>query len=259
MSEGLNLVEVFSSVQGEGPHVGMSTLFVRTGGCDLRCRWCDSPKTWQPAEDCRLELARGSGRFRRTSNPVSLEEVMAAAEVLELASHRFVSLTGGEPLLQVEALLELAGELRPRGPRIYLETNGLEADALERAIDAFDVVCMDWKLESDVRRSTEANCESGEPFRDAHERFLRVARRAPEAIVKVVVSCASRDAELDEMAECVAKVDAATPVILQPVTPFGLVEQAPSAERLLALVARLSHSLADVRLIPQTHRSLGVL
>jgi len=259
VSEGLNLVEVFSSVQGEGPYVGMSTLFVRAGGCDLRCRWCDSPQTWQPAADCRLELARGSGRFRRTPNPVALEEVMAAAEVLELASHRFVSFTGGEPLLQVEALLELAGELRPRGPRIYLETNGLEADALERAIDAFDVVCMDWKLESDVCRSDEANRESVEPFREAHERFLRVARRAPEAIVKVVVSCASRDAELDEMAECVAKVDSATPVILQPVTPFGPVEQAPSAERLLALVARLSRSLADVRLIPQTHRSLGVL
>jgi hypothetical protein len=78
-------------------------------------------------------------------------------------------------------------------------------------------------------------------------------------IVKVVVSCASRDAELDEMAERVSKIDSATPVVVQPVTPFGPVEQAPSAERLLALVARLSHSLADVRLIPQTQRSLGVL
>ena len=86
-----------------------------------------------------------------------------------------------------------------------------------------------------------------------------MARCAPEVIVKVVVSCASRDAELDEMAERVAKVDSAIPVIVQPVTPFGPVEQAPSAERLLALVARLSRSLADVRLIPQTHRSLGVL
>jgi organic radical activating enzyme len=259
MPEGLNLVEVFSSVQGEGPYVGVPTLFVRAGGCDLRCRWCDSPQTWQPAEGCRFELARGSGRFRSTPNPVSLEEVVAAAEVLELAAHRFVSFTGGEPLLQVEALLALAGALRQRGPRIYLETNGLAADALEGAIDAFDVVCMDWKLASDVRRSGEAMHERPAPFHDAHERFLRVARRAPEVIVKVVVSCASRDAELDEMAECVAKVDSAIPVIVQPVTPFGPVEQAPSAARLLALVARLSRGLADVRLIAQTHRMLGVL
>lgn len=255
----MNLVEVFSSVQGEGPYVGVPTLFVRVGGCDLRCRWCDSPQTWQPAAECRLELARGSARFRSVPNPVSAEEVVAAAEALELVSHRFVSFTGGEPLLQPEALRALAGALRPRGPRIYLETNGLAAEALGGTIDAVDVVCMDWKLVSDVQRAGEATHEHVEPFHDAHERFLRVAHRAPEVIVKVVVSCASRDAELDEMAERVAKVDSATPVIVQPVTPFGAVDQAPSGERLLALVARLSRSLADVRLIPQTHRSLGVL
>jgi organic radical activating enzyme len=246
-------------VQGEGPYVGVPTLFVRVGGCDLRCAWCDSPQTWQPAAECRLELARGSGRFRSLPNPVSLEEVVAAAEALELTAHRFVSFTGGEPLLQVEALLALAGALRLRGPRIYLETNGLAADALGHTIDAFDVVCMDWKLASDVQRAGEPTHEGFEPFHDAHERFLQVARHAPEVIVKVVVSSASRDAEHDEMAERVAKVDSAIPVIVQPVTPFGPVERAPSAERLLALMARLSRRLADVRLIPQTHRGLGVL
>ena len=46
-----NLVEIFSSVQGEGPDVGASTLFVRLGACDLRCRWCDSPHTWRPAAE----------------------------------------------------------------------------------------------------------------------------------------------------------------------------------------------------------------
>ena len=44
-----NLVEIFSSIQGEGPDLGAATLFVRFGGCDLRCRWCDSPHTWQPS------------------------------------------------------------------------------------------------------------------------------------------------------------------------------------------------------------------
>jgi organic radical activating enzyme len=246
-------------VQGEGLYVGVPTLFVRVGGCDLRCRWCDSTQTWQPAAECRLELARGSARFRSVPNPVSLEEAVAAAEALELPAHRFVSFTGGEPLLQPEALLALAGALRSRGPRIYLETNGVAADALARTIEALDVVCMDWKLASDVHRAGEATHERVESFHDAHERFLRVARRAPEVIVKVVVSCASQDAELDEMAERVAKVDSATPVIVQPVTPLGPVEQTPSPERLLALLVRLSRRLPDVRLIPQTQRSLGVL
>jgi organic radical activating enzyme len=255
----LNLVELFSSVQGEGPHVGVSTLFVRVGGCDLRCRWCDSPHTWRPAAECRVELARGVGRFRILPNPVSVEKTLAAAERLELDAHRFVSLTGGEPLLQAEAVSALAGALRARGPRIYLETHGLAADALERTLDAFDVVCMDWKLASDVQVADRSTHREVGSFHDAHEGFLRVARRAREVLVKVVVSPASQDPELDEMAERVASVDPATPVILQPVTPFGPVGQAPSAQRMLALLARLSRRLADVRLIPQVHRSLGVL
>ena len=64
-------------------------------------------------------------------------------------------------------------------------------------------------------------------------------------------------AELDELCERVAKIDAAVPLVLQPVTPFGPVKESPSAERLLALVARLSRRLSQVRLIPQTHKAMG--
>jgi len=95
-----NLVEIFSSVQGEGTHVGATTLFIRFGGCDLRCRWCDSPNTWKPASECRVETGRGGGKFQRRPNPLSLASIVEAAEALDLAAHEFVSLTGGEPLLQ---------------------------------------------------------------------------------------------------------------------------------------------------------------
>ena len=76
----MNLVEVFSSVQGEGTHVGETTLFVRFGECDLRCRWCDSPHTWQPARVCCFETHRGSGEqtengdgHHRTEGQVDLD------------------------------------------------------------------------------------------------------------------------------------------------------------------------------------------
>ena len=131
-----NLVEIFSSVQGEGPHVGETTLFVRFGECDLRCRWCDSPHTWQRAPQCRVETRRGTGAFRTLTNPVSIEQAVGAAAALEVGEHRFASLTGGEPLLQPAAVLALARALRRRGPRIYLETHGLATAALERVIEA---------------------------------------------------------------------------------------------------------------------------
>ena len=128
---GANLVEIFSSIQGEGTHVGTTTLFVRFGGCDLRCRWCDSPHTWEQSPQCRIEVGRCSGEFETRANPVPVEDVIAAAELLDLAAHEFVSLTGGEPLLQPDAVGEVARALRARGPRILLETHGLATDGLE--------------------------------------------------------------------------------------------------------------------------------
>jgi 7-carboxy-7-deazaguanine synthase len=257
LAERANLFEIFSSVQGEGTHVGESTLFVRFAGCDLRCRWCDSPDTWRPTTSCEIEAERGAGGGRRVANPLPIEDVVAAAEALELTAHRWVSFTGGEPLLQPEAVAALARALRGRGPRIYLETHGLAHSALEQVLPAVDLVSMDWKLRSDVRRASEPTDGSGADFHEAHAAFLKVARAAPEVLVKVVVTPATRDGELDAMAARVAAIDPAVPVVVQPVTPFGGVRETPGAERLLEVCARLSSSLADVRLIPQTHRLYG--
>jgi organic radical activating enzyme len=239
--------------------VGVSTLFVRFGGCDLRCRWCDSPHTWLPAAECRIETARGSARFRTRPNPVPLADVLEAAEALEVGAHRFASLTGGEPLLQPEAVAELARALRARGTRVYLETHGVAREALARVVDHLDVVAMDWKLASEVRRADAPRGSPPAPFHAEHEAFLEVARRAPEVVVKVVVTPASGDDELDAMAERIAKVDPRVTLVLQPVTPFGPVREAPGAGRLLGLAARLSRSLCDVRVVPQTHKLIGAL
>jgi organic radical activating enzyme len=254
-----NLVEIFSSIQGEGIHVGSTTLFVRFGGCDLRCRWCDSPQTWLPASRCRVEVGRGSAEFASRENPLSVEDVVSAAESLELAAHEFASLTGGEPLLQPEAVAALARALRAKGPRILLETHGLASEALASVIAHIDVVSMDWKLSSDVRRATDPKRGSVESFHAEHEKFLAIARRAPELVVKLVITPSSLDDEIDE---AVARLEASAPeaaLILQPVTPFGSVREAPSAARLLALSARVSKRLAKVRVIPQTHKLYGAL
>jgi len=253
---GANLVEIFSSFQGEGPHVGASTLFVRFGECDLRCRWCDSPHTWKPSARCRIEdPARGE---RELENPVPLAEITAAAAALGVARHRFVSLTGGEPLLQPDAVRAAAAALRALGPRILLETHGLATAALERAIDAIDVVSMDWKLASEVARAGVRRGAPREQFHEQHARFLRVARRAGEVYVKVVVTPATRDEELDALAREVAAIDPQVPVVLQPVTPRGPVKKSPGPAQLLAWQARLEAVLRDVRVIPQTHPGLGV-
>jgi organic radical activating enzyme len=253
----MNLVEIFSSVQGEGPTVGASTLFVRFGRCDLRCRWCDSPHTWRPARECRIQVARGSRELRLAPNPVSLGELVEAAKALDAASHRWASLTGGEPLLQPEAASAAAAALRALGPRIHLETHGLEAEALRGMLGHVDLVSMDWKLASDVRRAEASPETAGVGFHEAHEAFLAVARAAPALVVKIVVTTASRDDEIEAALVRVARSAPGATLVLQPVTPFGPVRERPSAERMLELAARAEALLADVRVIPQTHPIYG--
>lgn len=94
--------EIFHSLQGESTWAGEPCVFVRLAGCNLRCVWCDT------------EYAFHDGR------PMAVGDVLR-----EVARHdcRTVELTGGEPLLQEEAI-ELMAELLRREYRVLLETGG---------------------------------------------------------------------------------------------------------------------------------------
>jgi organic radical activating enzyme len=254
-----NLVEIFSSFQGEGPHLGARTLFVRFGECDLRCRWCDSPGTWKRASTCRIESEAGKGAFDERPNPVAISHVVETARALGGRQHRFASLTGGEPLLQPEAVAATARALRDEGLAIYLETHGLAVEALDQVVAQIDVVSMDWKLASDVRRASDARGAVVEPFHAEHERFLKRAREDAEVFVKLVVTTRSEDAELDEVATRVARSAPEAVLVLQPVTPFGQVQERPDAASLQRWQQRCLAKHADVRVIPQTHPTLGAL
>ena len=258
-SDAATLVEIFASAQGEGPEVGRSTVFVRFGGCDLRCRWCDSPGTWRATARCRIEQRAGSGVFRERDNPVEIDEIVSIVEALDARPATWISLTGGEPLLQPHAVATLARALRTQGRRVYLETHGLHADALALCVDDVELVSMDWKLASDVVYGPGVPRLPGHDFHDAHAAFLRVALRAERVYVKVVVTPSTSDAEFDAMLERIADCSRDLPLVIQPVTPKGGVDARPGADRCLALLARAEARLTDVRVIPQTHPIYGVL
>lgn len=258
-SRAASLVEVFSSAQGEGPEVGRTTVFVRFGGCDLRCRWCDSPGTWRPTALCRVEKEPGGGRFREVSNPIEPETVADWVDALAPRQSTWVSLTGGEPLLQPEALEAVIGALVARGRRVYLETHGLHSEALARFVDRVDLVSMDWKLSSEVSWAPRAAAAVAGDFHAAHQRFLRVALAAKAVYVKVVLTPDTSDEEFDAMLDRIQAVSPEIPLVLQPVTPMGGVKARPEAEQLLVWLARAEERLSDVRLIPQTHPIYGVL
>jgi 7-carboxy-7-deazaguanine synthase len=103
--------EIFSSVQGEGAHVGQAAVFVRLGGCNLTCSWCDSRHTWDwTRHDPAKELSTAS-----------TEDV--ADRVLKEKARRVV-ITGGEPLMQQRLLVPLVKRLHEAGRLVEFETNG---------------------------------------------------------------------------------------------------------------------------------------
>ncbi|MEZ4218597.1 MAG: 7-carboxy-7-deazaguanine synthase QueE [Myxococcota bacterium] len=268
-----NVVEIFASAQGEGPYVGAATVFVRLGECDLRCAWCDSPTTWRPAREARIERAPGTGEFDVAPNPLAIERIDEAIGALAPVGEGFVSLTGGEPLLQPAAVRALALRARARGLASYLETHGLAVDALREVVDAIDVVSMDWKLASDVARAPAPRGEASavatvgregvegfEGFDAAHAAFLALAaERAGEVYVKIVVSPNTRDDEVERACRAIARTAPEVLLVLQPVTPFAKVREGSSAARMLGLQRSCAQWLADVRIIPQTHRAYGAL
>ncbi|MFQ5840224.1 MAG: 7-carboxy-7-deazaguanine synthase QueE, partial [Candidatus Methylomirabilales bacterium] len=108
----LKVAELFTSLQGEGEVIGLPSHFIRCYGCDLTCQWCDTKYTWV-GQDRAVE-----GREYRT---YTVDELLAW--IARAPRARWVTITGGEPLLQPIGGLCVA--LDRAGYQIVIETNGL--------------------------------------------------------------------------------------------------------------------------------------
>jgi 7-carboxy-7-deazaguanine synthase len=103
----MRIAEIFHSIQGEGRLTGTESVFVRASGCNLRCRYCDTPyASWTPE-----------------GQDLSLAEILGRIEQLSPDEVRHVVLTGGEPMLFAE-LIPLSAALRAGGWHVTIETSG---------------------------------------------------------------------------------------------------------------------------------------
>lgn len=247
-----HLVEIFASVQGEGPWVGERQLFVRFLGCNLDCVYCDAPETKTKQSHCRVEIEPGTWEFERLPNPFTVGELMGQLERFgEARDYHAVAVTGGEPLLHHRFLAAWFPILRQHAYPVYLETSGELHGRLERVAKWVDFCAMDIKLPS----------SSGErPMWEEHRKFLSVCRdHGIRTFVKVVAGRETTDDEITESAGVVAEIWPEVPLILQPVTPFGPVKEGPTPAQMFRWQAQAKRNVRDVRVIPQTHKMLGAL
>ena len=123
------VLELFSSIQGEGYYQGTLASFIRLGGCNLRCAWCDTAHSQTAAGTREMDIA----------------DILAQ---LPQDVHRVI-ITGGEPTLH--DLRPLTAALHNRGHEVALETNGTQEVPAEWGMDwiavspkpdaAYDVRC----------------------------------------------------------------------------------------------------------------------
>lgn len=171
--------EIFATVQGEGPSAGVPSVFVRLADCNLRCTWCDTRYTWDWS------------KHDRAAETVELPVADVAERVLAISGEgvRSAVFTGGEPLLQQDALTELAAALRERGFRVEIETNGtvVPTEALASRVDQWNV---------SPKLASSGNAER------ARQRPAALAWFAsrPEATFKFVLTSEADVAEVRELA-----------------------------------------------------------
>lgn len=249
MNEPAHISEIFSSIQGEGYLAGRRQVFVRLAECNLNCRYCDTVQ--EKNGICRIETAPGSGTFRNVPQPITLQavlELLAEWNMRLPGAHHSVSLTGGEPLLSVNALGPWLPEIRKLLP-IHLETNGTMYMALDEAVQHIDYISMDMKLPST------SGCT--EHLWDLHHLFLQAAS-GHNVSVKVVVGDDTNSEEIRRVCDIIASVDRTVPLFLQPLSlPGGSI--GINARHLMHLQELASALLPDVRVMPQMHKLLGIL
>lgn len=217
------ITEIFSSIQGEGPYAGQPQSFVRFHGCNLACGFCDEKKKTRFSEYSVSQVTRR----------------------LEKEGLKTVSLTGGEPLLQVDFLRELLPGLKKKGFQIYLETNGTLKNNLLEILDFVDIISMDFKLPS----STGAGL-----FWKEHAEFLKKAS-GKKVFVKAVVIGDTVLSDIKKAVSIIWGIDSKIFFIIQPAT---LKNKIQNINLMRVFLKEALSKLKNVRVIPQLHKILGV-
>jgi organic radical activating enzyme len=194
----------------------------------------------------------------------------AVENLCRLLPHHSVSITGGEPLMQGDAVVELAEQLAGLGRPVMLETNGTLVAALRRILPWIAWVSMDVKLSSVDGEHVAA---------DTQRQFLGAAVEAGVTTwVKMVVGATTDLDQFDRAVRMVAETALRSDrgsgvsgnpvpvdgnhrleVFLQPVTPFGNVTAGPTPDQVLRLQERALRTYPCIRVVPQTHKAIGQL
>ena len=233
----VRLSEVFTSIEGEGILYGTKTLFVRLAGCPFTCFYCDTPES----------LPLDSGKEYTIMQACNLIDSSIQGKTYK------VNFTGGDPLIQHEAVAELARHVQKKQIPTYLESSCFDSERFRHVLPFIDIVKIEFKTR-----------DSGFVDPGHHSRLIENAIKCMElsaldkktTYIKIVVS--SKTAT-DDFETLITSIFSRLPTgrisgfIIQPV--HGVSE--PPLKLLLELYDLVYPYYKEVKVVPQLHKIIG--
>jgi 7-carboxy-7-deazaguanine synthase len=229
--------EIFTSIEGEGILFGTKTMFVRLAGCPFMCHWCDTP--YALPMDSGIEY--------------SIEEVKETIlKNLQPNTYK-VNFTGGEPLVQHEAVIELAKFVRQKGLRVYLESSCYDAGRFAKVLPHIDIC----KVELKLRDSKIVNEKQYSNLLKNEQECLRQAiNNSKTTFIKVVVTNSSNLEEFKDIVAEVFKIAKPSELAGFIIQPSYRVDE-PTLDVLFGFYDTVYPMYDQVRIVPQLHKVIG--
>lgn len=234
----VKLSEIFTSIEGEGILFGTKTMFVRLAGCPLKCHWCDTPYA--------LPLDSGSD--------YSVGEVKdLILKGLHPNTYK-VNFTGGEPLVQHEAVSELAKFVRQKGIRTYLESACYDSARFAKVLPYIDLVKVEFKLK-DSKVVDEKHY--GSLLRSELDCLKLAIASGKTTYIKVVVTNSSSLKEFKELVQEVFRAARPAEIAGFIIQPSYKIDE-PTLDVLFGFYDAVYPVYDQVRVVPQLHKTIGV-
>ena len=221
--------EVFFSYQGEGIYAGIPQIFVRFSGCNLRCNYCDTPKS--------LKIKSGSKYFATQALYEYIFNIYIKYKDKFYKQKPSVSFTGGEPLLYADFILDLIKKYFQNKFSVYMETNGSLPQQIKKVYKYCDVISMDIKFQSACKKDL---------FKE-HKKFLDVCK--DKVFVKTVIAKDSQEQEFVKAINIISKISKKIPLVIQPASFDNITNQ-----KVLDFYSMAILKIKDVRILPQLHK-----
>jgi organic radical activating enzyme len=233
----VRLSEIFTSIEGEGLLFGTKTMFVRMAGCPLKCHWCDTPDS----------LPIESGKEYSVQDAKSF-----ISESLQPNTYK-VNFTGGEPLAQHEALIELARFVKERKLRTYLESACYDSNRFAKVLPFLDICKIEFKLR-DSKVVDEGNYDN---LLNNELECLRLAVLSEKTTyIKIVVTNSSSVKEFRDLVYRVFNIAKPADIAGFIIQPSHKIDE-PTLERLFEFYDAVYPFYEQVRIVPQMHKVIG--